>query len=614
MRQDGDGILRTRTTSHAQWELGAVLYHTGPHLTPSAYIIHSTPKTCCVRDSTPTTNLLAIMPKRTRRKSSSRPKRKASPVLGPAASNISEPELDALNNPNSPDENDEALVEVPVVESLVAGRQKRSTAGNRLATLLDKEASKDDDLELLFAEAEDDVEFEAEDDEGGLSDVQLESSDEDEAEGGEGGEGKAEGQEDLSGERELQAEARAEKAKKRKAPETFFKPPRNTAVPKKKVTIVEAGLKIVTPTIDGQSGQLVPSEAALNKHRKKSERISWIPTEGPTRVSSRKLSVKNREVTHNRLKESEARRLHTIALMEAAAKKKEKENPKRKMTQADRLEEAKKTEAMNKKSLNKWEQSEAARVEQQRLKLAALHSRNLKGAVIRWWSGQAEWDEKGKLVKVGKKLIEEVQEVKEKEKEKEKKNKGGRPRGKSQKNVQDLPEPEKKTSGQTTEDEMERKSIEPSSTIISNAVSPITQQQQLVQPLLDVEPSRSRQMPSITDLTTDPQPKPHSLPPTFNTGAPLLDGILYYASLPEEGPSKQAPTTKPAEPAPPPPPPPPKSEYSTRNLVILQNFEEPQVQTRESLTRTLFPNHAVKRESTLSTPALYPILFLFLHY
>ncbi|KAF8419580.1 YL1 nuclear protein-domain-containing protein [Tirmania nivea] len=537
------------------------------------------------------------MPKRTRRKSSSRTTRKTSPVPDPAASDISDSELDAFNNP---DENDEALVEVPVVESLVAGRQKRSTAGNRLATLLDKEASKDDELELLFAEAEDDIEFEAEDDEGGLSDVQLESSDEDEAEGGEGGEGGAEGQEDLSGERELQAEARAEKAKKRKAPETLFKPPRNTAVPKKKVTIVEADLENVTTIV---SGQLAPSEAALNKHRKKSERISWIPTEGPTRTSSRKLSVKNREVTHHRLKESEARRLHTIALMEAAAKKKEKENPKREMTQAERLEEAKKTEAMNKKSLNKWEQSEAARAEQQRLKLAALHSRNLNGAVIRWWSGQAEWDEKGRLVRVGKKLIEEVQEVKEKEKEKKK---GGRPRGKSQKNVQDHQEPEKRASGQTTEDEVEGKSIE-----LLSATRPNAQQQQPVQPPLDVELPRSRQMPSMTDLTTNLQPKPHALPPTFNTNTPLLDGILYYASLPED-PSKQAQTTKPAEHA---LPPPPKPEYSTRNLVILQNFEDSQVQTRESLTRTLFPNHTVKRESTLCTlPCILSLLLMCLSY
>ncbi|KAF8458434.1 YL1 nuclear protein-domain-containing protein [Terfezia claveryi] len=179
-------------------------------LTPRAYVI-STQKTVLPSSIRPSkwinsiTNPHAIMPKRSRRKSSSRPKRKNSPVLDLAVSDISESELDALSNP---DENDEALGEVPVVESLVAGRQKRSTAGNRLATLLDKEASKDDDLELLFAEVEDDIEFEAEDGEGGLSDVQLESSDEDEGEGGEG-------QEDLSGERELQAEARAEKAKKR---------------------------------------------------------------------------------------------------------------------------------------------------------------------------------------------------------------------------------------------------------------------------------------------------------------------------------------------------------------------------------------------------------------
>lgn len=554
------------------------------------------------------------MPKRTHRRSSLHTANKSSPAPDSGASEVSGSELDALNNA---DENDGETVEIPVVETLVAGRQKRSTAGNRLATLLDKEASKDDELELLFAEAEDDVEFEFEDDEAGLSDVQLEFSDEDEAEGREEEGGGADGLEELTGEQELQAEVRAEKAKKRKAPETFFKPPRNTALPKKKVTIVEADLESTTTVVNGQ---LTPSEAALSKQRKKSERISWIPTEGPTRSSSRKLSLKNREVTHQRLKESEARRLHTIALMEAAAKKKEKENPKREMTQAERLEEAKKTEEMNMKSLSKWEESEAARAEQQRAKLAALHSRNLNGAVIRWWSGQAEWDEKGRLVRVGKKLVEEVPEVKEKEKEK--KNKGGRPK-KVQKNIQE-PEPEKKSSGQTTEDEVEKApsgGLESSSiTTTSHAIVPVTlvpqsqfpSQLQSPQPPQQPETDRDHQgrlMPRITDFTTDPQPqKPHTLPPTFgvNPNAPLLDGILYYASLPEES-SKQTIKVPLENEAPlPPPPPPSKPEYSTRNLVILQNYQESQIQSKESLTKTLFPYHAIKRESKILPPPLPP--------
>lgn len=522
------------------------------------------------------------MPKHTHRKRPSRPARKTSRAVSAATSDTSELEdIDALELQDAGESKVEG-VELPVVavESLVAGRQKRATAGNRLATLLDKETSKDDELELLFAEAEDDVEFEVEEDDGGLSDIQLESSDEE----GEGVDGDG-GQEDLSGEAELLAEVRAQKAKKRKAPETFFKPPRAMTVRKKKVTIVEADLD--SPTMNS-SGQLTPSDAALNKHRKKSERISWIPTEGPTRSSSRKLSLQNRAVTHQRLKESEARRLHTIALMEAAAKKKQKENPKKEMTQAERLEEAKKTELMNKKSLNSWEESEAARVEQQRAKLAALHSRKMNGAVISWWSGQAEWDEKGRLVRVGKKLVEEIQEGKEKEKEK--KNKGGRPKGKTQKSVQEL-EVEKKgiedgtesgcTAGLVTDPE-----ISPSAHL------PAQSEQQP-----ELRSSERREMPSISDLTTNTKshsPSPMSGP---NPNGPLLDGILYYASLSED-PSKQT-NELPPGPQVMHPPLATKPQYSTRSLLILRNFDESLVQSREALSKTLFTNSDVKHDSTL---------------
>src|SRR5579862_9044284 len=79
--------------------------------------------------------------------------------------------------------------DAPAVESLIAGREKRSTAGNRLSVLIDREA--DDDLELLFAEDEDDVEFEGADAED-QSDVQFESSDEDDEDQGPAGKGENE--------------------------------------------------------------------------------------------------------------------------------------------------------------------------------------------------------------------------------------------------------------------------------------------------------------------------------------------------------------------------------------------------------------------------------------
>jgi vacuolar protein sorting-associated protein 72 len=62
------------------------------------------------------------------------------------------------------------------IEWLVTTREKRSTAGNRLASILQQEEP-DDELELLFAEADDDAGFEDVDED---SDVQMDSSDDDE--------------------------------------------------------------------------------------------------------------------------------------------------------------------------------------------------------------------------------------------------------------------------------------------------------------------------------------------------------------------------------------------------------------------------------------------------
>ncbi|KAI9801096.1 MAG: hypothetical protein M1833_002964 [Piccolia ochrophora] len=267
------------------------------------------------------------------------------------------------------------------VESLVAGRDKRATAGNRLSTLLDQEA--DDELELLFAEDEADIEFEeAEADDG--SDVQLDSSDDDDDQGPSA----ERGDEDLEGEKELQKQARAERqAKKRKAKDAFFKPP----ALRKKVKI--------DPT--------TPAEArpsAVPRSKKKSDRVSWMPAaeESQIRSSSRKSTVENKAVIQARLKEHEVRRLSQIAVMDAAAKRKDESKPKE-LTQADRLAEAARTERVNSKSLNRWEETEKKRVEEQQARLAALHNRKLDGPVITWWSGLAEWVN-GKLHRVGRKV------------------------------------------------------------------------------------------------------------------------------------------------------------------------------------------------------------------
>lgn len=270
------------------------------------------------------------------------------------------------------------------IESLVSGRTKRATAGNRLSSLLEKEA--DDELELLFAEneEEEDVEFEGDEDEA-ASDVQLGSSSDDEDQD------PAKANDELEGERELQKQDKAEKQKKRKPQELFKRP---------------GGLR-KRLRFDPTAGGTTPATPAA-RLRKKSERVSWIPTpdEGPTRSSTRKQTVQNKESVHLRMVESEKRRVQLIHVMEAAAKRKEASKPKIK-TQAERMEEAARTERKNAKSLNRWEETEKKRSEEQRAKLEALHNRQLSGPVITWWSGMAEWVN-GILGRVGSRHMAEI--------------------------------------------------------------------------------------------------------------------------------------------------------------------------------------------------------------
>ena len=282
---------------------------------------------------------------------------------------------------NEESSTDDEAEEEPAVESLVVGRAKRVTAGNRLTAILNKE--QDDDLELLFAEneEEDDVEFEDEDEV--ASDAQLESSSDEEDQG------PTKGDDDLAGEKELQKQDRLERSKKRKAQGVFKRP----SALRKKVKIDPSA----TPTTP------VPP-----RPRKRSERVSWVPTEAdaPVRASSRKQTVKNRAIIRQRLVESEQTRTKLLQQMEAAAKRKVALKPKA-LTQADRMEEAAKTERKNAKSLNRWEESEKKRSEEQKAKLEALHNRQLTGPVVAWWSGLARWVD-GKIRQLGVKEIREA--------------------------------------------------------------------------------------------------------------------------------------------------------------------------------------------------------------
>ncbi|OGM46273.1 putative signal transducer [Aspergillus bombycis] len=264
--------------------------------------------------------------------------------------------------------------EMPVV-SLIQGRSKRSTAGRHMSALLNAEA--DDDLALLFEEVDDDNEFSvnAEEEGGEEDDMGLDSSsDEDD-------QGPNARSDDYEGETQLQKEEKAEKKKRRAQQDLRFK------ITSKKVKI------------DPTAVSAVP---APPRPKKKSERISWIPTleEGPTRSSSRRQTMQNKELTHARLKDSEEKRIRLIATMEEAAKRKAHLKPKE-MTQAERLAEAERVERQNSKSLNRWEEMERRKAEERKAKIEALQNRRLEGPVMSYWSGVATWVD-GRLTRLGK--------------------------------------------------------------------------------------------------------------------------------------------------------------------------------------------------------------------
>lgn len=294
------------------------------------------------------------------------------------------PDLDDANSSSSSDdEPTSAAAEPPKIEWLATTREKRSTAGNRMKSMLANEepAAEDSDLELLFAEDEDDAGFtdEAKED---ASDVHMDSSSDDE-------DGDAQ-PDDLEGEKELERQAREKKTAQRK---------RNAqeAIPAK----FRKKVRIEQPATAATSAS-PRSTAPPPRPKKKSERVSWIPTaaEMPTRASDRQTTRISKQQLHQKMVEDEVRRKKQVERMEKSAKRAEalKKPP---MTQEERLREAALVEKRNSKSLNRWEVAEKQREEERLRKIAALNNRKLDGPVVTFWSGIQELEE-GQLKHVGK--------------------------------------------------------------------------------------------------------------------------------------------------------------------------------------------------------------------
>ncbi|GAM87351.1 hypothetical protein ANO11243_053750 [Dothideomycetidae sp. 11243] len=248
----------------------------------------------------------------------------------------------------------------PPPETLIAGRAKRSTAGNRLSHLLQHLEDEDIKADLLADQEDDQKDYSASEDDD--ADVALDSSDDSEDEGKEGDE------QELAGERELRKQERVESKRKRKAREIVRIQPL-----KKKVKIVEDA----------------PIQDAVPILPKRVERLTMADF-GPTRHSSRTQTIANAKVTAAKLKESRRRAVRTQEVMRLAAEKKAAEaGPK--LTQADRMARALRIEKENNRSLNRWEKSEQERLRLQEEKLEAMRNRKLDGPVFRYWSGPVTW-------------------------------------------------------------------------------------------------------------------------------------------------------------------------------------------------------------------------------
>ena len=312
----------------------------------------------------------------------------------------------ADDNSSDSDSSDSDSTPQPTTEWLATTREKRSTAGNRMKSMLAQEEP-DSDLELLFAEDEDDQGFS--DAGADASDVHMDSSSDDEDDNNAAAD-------DMEGEKELERQAKEKKAaqRKRKAQD---------AIPAKFRKKVRINPTTTTSAASTPTSTATAPGAPPPRPKKKSERASWLPAvaDMPTRASSRQTTRHSKEQLHAQMEEREARRLKQLEQMQKKQARLEalKKPP---MTQEERLREAEIVEKRNSKSLNRWEEAEKQREEERKAKLAALNERTLKGPVITFWSGTRQWKDGGaaKYVVMEEKPKRKERKPKDKSKEKEK--------------------------------------------------------------------------------------------------------------------------------------------------------------------------------------------------
>ena len=274
------------------------------------------------------------------------------------------------------------------VELMVHTRTRRSNAGNRMSKLIAIEEA--DDIGRTLYEALEDV---PDDDDFGDSEADVDADDlslvSSTSDGSSSDEPFVAQSEDPMGEKELEKEERsARRALKRKAHDAFLKRP--GLLKRARLRDADSQKTISIKGSASKSAELpvIPIE---QPRRRKLDRVSWLGTDGSLKGQSRRLSnrastLKSRAETHQRLLSKERTRLITVATMKAAEERREalKQKP---FTQEDRLAEAARTERLNAKSLNRWEEKERKKIAERRAKLEAQRNKGIEGEYIRFWSG-----------------------------------------------------------------------------------------------------------------------------------------------------------------------------------------------------------------------------------
>ncbi|OZJ06732.1 hypothetical protein BZG36_00344 [Bifiguratus adelaidae] len=230
--------------------------------------------------------------------------------------------------------------------SLASSRERRGNAGSRMRSLLDQEL----ELEDIFQEVENDVEFVAEAEEADIVDSDFQSSEEEEADVEEQGE---------AADKALAKEEKRKRKLNNLVP--LRKPPRPSG-PKPLI-----GAKVTT-------AQDVPTSrkresSANNQATRTSQRFS------ATRKSKRSTTIASRRMLESQIRQDEQRR----AKMPAKPKKPEQ----RPLTQEELLAEAVITERENIASLEQWMAIEAERQERNKKRVRTV---TIEGPFIRYYS------------------------------------------------------------------------------------------------------------------------------------------------------------------------------------------------------------------------------------